>query len=602
MKTVNVQSILKHYAPHMRPFKRDFALLFLWYALAALCVSVATPLIYKSIMDALTVRSDASMHRIGTLFLLLTTVIVIQNVFFRAADHITIRVQSTILKRLYDYTLAELSEKSYAFFSNSFAGGLVAKTKRFVRAFETIMDQIVFQLWMNGLELIASITVLFFLSPVLGLLFVGWVMLYVVFVFVLVQRALPRNARAAEEDSHVTAHLADIITNILTVKTFGSSRSELGAFAATTEGQRAAQYTAWRYDGFWMPLWQGSMISLFELIIVGTALWLWKEGTIGLGIVLIVIMYVIRSFGIVWNVSRSMSRAFAALTDADEMVAILDEPLSVRDPINPEPAHINAGALEFTHVSHSYDGTNGIFNDFTVSIAAGERVALVGHSGSGKTTFVKLLLRFADVSQGSITIDGQNIAHITQDDLRRSIAYVPQDPILFHRSLFDNIAYGSTNATRESVERAAMRAHAHEFIVRLPHGYETLVGERGVKLSGGERQRVAIARALLKNAPIVILDEATSSLDSISERFIQAAFDELMEGRTTIVIAHRLSTIQHMDRIIVLDHGRVVEEGTHLALIARSGEYAALWHSQVGGFLQEDSTDTEDQWNATQSQ
>jgi ABC-type multidrug transport system fused ATPase/permease subunit len=212
-------------------------------------------------------------------------------------------------------------------------------------------------------------------------------------------------------------------------------------------------------------------------------------------------------------------------------------------------------------------------------------VALVGHSGAGKTTIVKLLLRLADIQGGSITIDGQDITNVTQDALRRRIAYVPQEPYLFHRTLRENIAYAKPEATLEEVQNVARRAHAHEFIESLPRGYDTLVGERGIKLSGGERQRVAIARAMLKDAPVLILDEATSSLDSISESYIQAAFDELMAGKTTIVIAHRLSTIQRMDRIIVFEDGAVVEEGSHKELLQKEGVYAELWKSQVGGFI-----------------
>ena len=225
--------------------------------------------------------------------------------------------------------------------------------------------------------------------------------------------------------------------------------------------------------------------------------------------------------------------------------------------------------------------------DFNLIIKPGERIGLVGHSGAGKSTITKLLLRFADALEGSIVIDNQDIKNVTQNDLRKVISYVPQEPILFHRSIKENIAYSKPDATKEEIIEVAKKAHAHEFIEKLPQGYDTLVGERGIKLSGGERQRVAIARAMLKDSPILMLDEATSSLDSISEHYIQDAFNELMKGKTTIVIAHRLSTIQKMDRIIVLDKGKIVEQGTHKELLELNGSYAELWNHQTGGFLEE---------------
>jgi ATP-binding cassette subfamily B protein len=250
---------------------------------------------------------------------------------------------------------------------------------------------------------------------------------------------------------------------------------------------------------------------------------------------------------------------------------------------------IKNGGIEFREVVFVHDGAeDALFDGLSISIKAGEKVGLVGHSGSGKTTFTRLLLRFSDIDGGEVLIDGQNIAQITQNDLRRAIAYVPQEPLLFHRTIRENIAYGKPDASAEEIETAARQANAHDFIVGLPIGYETLVGERGVKLSGGQRQRVAIARAILKDAPILVLDEATSSLDSESEALIQDALWKLMEGRTAIVVAHRLSTIQHMDRIVVLDNGVIIEQGSHHELLKRkNGTYAKLWQRQSGGFIEE---------------
>jgi len=276
-----------------------------------------------------------------------------------------------------------------------------------------------------------------------------------------------------------------------------------------------------------------------------------------------------------------------ALDNAKEMVDTFEEPLGVKDVASPETCRMKNGHIQMENISFKYDGDISVFNNFSLDIKPGEKVGFVGMSGAGKTTITKLLLRFADVDGGKIMIDGQDISKITQDDLRLHISYVPQDPILFHRTLRENIAYAHPDAAEEEIIQTARHAHAHDFITASPKGYDTFVGERGIKLSGGERQRVAIARAMLKNAPVLILDEATSSLDSISEHHIQEAFTNLMEGRTTLVIAHRLSTIQKMDRIIVLDLGRIVEEGTHEQLLANKGLYYKLWTQQSQGFIGE---------------
>ena len=270
------------------------------------------------------------------------------------------------------------------------------------------------------------------------------------------------------------------------------------------------------------------------------------------------------------------------------MLKILREPIEINEPTHSEPRQMHHGAIQFKDVRFAHqDAHDAIFQNFSLDIKPGEKIGLVGHSGSGKTTFTRLLLRYSDIQAGTITIDGQNITAVTQDDLHTSIAYVPQEPLLFHRSIRENIGYGDLGANQQEIEQAAQLAHAHEFIKQLPHGYDTLVGERGVKLSGGQRQRVVIARAMLKDAPILVLDEATSALDSESEVLIQDALWKLMEGRTAIVIAHRLSTIQKMDRIIVLEEGHIAEEGTHKELLRRGGTYAKLWAHQSGGFIDE---------------
>jgi ABC-type multidrug transport system fused ATPase/permease subunit len=280
-----------------------------------------------------------------------------------------------------------------------------------------------------------------------------------------------------------------------------------------------------------------------------------------------------------------LRRIFEGFADAAEMVEILEVPHEVQDALQARPLVISKGEVEFRKATFSFHKVRKILDDFNLKIHTGEKVALVGPSGAGKTTIIKLLFRFYDLTGGEILIDGQSVSEVTQDSLHDYISLVPQEPVLFHRTLKDNILYGRENATEEEMTEAAKKARCHNFISALPYGYETFVGERGIKLSGGERQRVAIARAILKNAPILVLDEATSSLDSESEALIQEALHELMKGRTTIVIAHRLSTIMQMDRIVVIDEGQVVSSGTHRDLLEKEGIYKKLWEIQAGGFI-----------------
>jgi ATP-binding cassette subfamily B protein len=330
-------------------------------------------------------------------------------------------------------------------------------------------------------------------------------------------------------------------------------------------------------------------MTIMNAVAFVAAILITEHNTASIGPTYLVIGYTLNVVSQLWQLSSITRNYVRIVGDAGPMIAMLDEAPELSDSTELETVSIHSGQIHFRDVTFQHDGAEvPLFSNLNLRIKPGEKVGLVGHSGSGKTTFTRLLLRFSDIQSGTIDIDGQNIANIAQDDLRRHIAYVPQEPLLFHRSIAENIAYGESDASPEAIEAVAKMASAHEFITSLPQGYDTLVGERGVKLSGGQRQRIAIARAMLKNAPILALDEATSALDSESEVLIQAALWKLMEGRTAIVIAHRLSTIQKMDRIIVLDKGRIVEEGSHKELIRKqNGTYAKLWAHQSGGFIEE---------------
>jgi ATP-binding cassette subfamily B protein len=304
-----------------------------------------------------------------------------------------------------------------------------------------------------------------------------------------------------------------------------------------------------------------------------------------IGTLYLAMVYMTSIWSQLWQFNNILRDVNRVLGDAQEMTIMRDEPILVTDAPNAATLNVRDAAIEFRDISFRHTDTKvgeEIFHGFNLNIPAGQRVGLVGHSGSGKTTLTKLLLRFADVQQGEILIDGQNIASVSQESLRRTIAYVPQEPLLFHRTIAENISYGKLDATEDEIRAAAQEANALEFINKLPNGFQTVVGERGVKLSGGQRQRIVIARAILADAPILVLDEATSALDTESEKLIQDALANLMHGRTSLVIAHRLSTVANLDRIIVLDDGKIIEDGPHAELLKRGGKYAKLWNRQTG--------------------
>jgi ATP-binding cassette subfamily B protein len=577
----------KYYWPHVKRYPRSVITTFAAYGVGAVLMHLVIPIIYKEIVDVVS-SGDVDPTTAGAHLLELIVFLAIAafayNIFYRIGDWAIVYSQSGMLKDIANDAYKRLHAHSYEFFTNRFAGSLVTKLKRFVRSFETIHDQAVFAVWFDGIKLISTIIALAWFAPPLLAVFLVWLSLYVVFVYRMTKIQFRKDVVRAAAESNTTAVLADTITNVLNIKMFAAWIAEKRNFDAVTGKEKEARDHSWYYHN-WQNAFQGFYIALFEVLIMYFAIKMWIAGAITGGVIILAQIYVFKAFEIVWNIGRNARRVMEAFADAQEMVEIFETPLEVLDAKHPEKCTIQNGKIEVRNISFAYEKGQNVFEDFSVTIQPGEKVGLVGHSGSGKTTITKLLLRFTDVQKGEITIDGQNIVKIKQEDLRKNISYVPQEPMLFHRGLSENIAYGAPEATQDEIEIAAARAHAHEFIERLPEGYNTLVGERGIKLSGGERQRVAIARAMLKNAPILILDEATSALDSVSEKHIQAAFDTLMEGRTTLVIAHRLSTIQKMDRIIVFDKGRIIESGSHQELLEKEGEYYTFWKQQNHGML-----------------
>jgi ABC-type multidrug transport system fused ATPase/permease subunit len=374
------------------------------------------------------------------------------------------------------------------------------------------------------------------------------------------------------------------------VKLFSGYDRERERYAVASGLVKSLRLKTW-YMAVTMDGILGLLTSALEagLLIVG--FYLWRRGILTAGDFVLIQSYVIRLTGRVWEFAGVVRDIYESLGDAEDMTVILNTPHEIRDRRGARPLVVTKGKIELKDVTFNYNATRSVLEHFNLTIAPQEKVALVGPSGAGKSTIVKLLLRMHDTTDGDILIDGQSIKKVTLESLWSGMSFVPQDPILFHRTLRENIRYGKPDATDAEVEAAAKLAHCHEFIMESSDSYDTYVGERGIKLSGGERQRIAIARAILRNAPILILDEATSSLDSESERLIQDALRTLMQGKTVIVIAHRLSTIMTMDRIVVVDSGRVTEMGTHSDLLQqKNGLYQRLWDIQAGGFLPDTQT------------
>lgn len=471
--------------------------------------------------------------------------------------------------------------------ANTFAGGTVRKITRCMWSFDSFEDTLLMGL-MPAITIMCG--VMFMLSvklPLVGAIASALIIAYcTVSIWMSVTLLAPRFKDSAETDTKMGATLADIITGNPTVKAFGAEEREDGFFADIVRVWQHKSLFAWQTG-----VMADAVRSVFRLAMmtsmIATTIWLWMHGRATPGDIVLVLTTFFIIGGYLRDIGMHISHVQRSVSDMEDGIFYWLREDDVVDAAQAEPIRVSGqhrrDLVSFDKVGFAYPNTGKlIYKNMSVDIASGEKLALVGPSGSGKSTFVKLIQRLYNVTEGEIRIDGQDISKVSMGSLRRQIALVPQDPILFHRSLTENIAYGNPDATQEQVEDAARKAFAHGFIETLPQGYGTLVGERGVKLSGGERQRVAIARAILANAPILILDEATSSLDSISEHYIQLALEELMKGRTTITIAHRLSTIQKADRILVFDNGEIIEQGDHSSLMARHGSrYKALYEMQA---------------------
>jgi len=498
-------------------------------------------------------------------------------------------LDSHVLYDMYRDSFHNLLNQEYGFFADNFTGSLVTQTNRFIKSYE--LFHVTFFLGMLGQfsgVIVALGVMIFYSAPIGTVIGLIW-LISIVAACLLVKRRIPHRRLAARKESQQTGELADAITNAVAIKTFAAETLEKTRYGKTNKERAGLLARSWQ-----IAIKNNTTVQLFcaslQLLLFAFGIHAIETHTITVATYLLFQVYILVIINNVSSTTLTARQIEGVLGDSHEMTLLFERTPQVRDAVRPEKLQLTSGRVEFKALNFDYNASkhhDQLFHDFELSIEPGEHIGLVGPSGGGKTTVTKRLLRYMDVQGGAITIDGQDIGKISQSELHSAIAYVPQEPLLFHRSLYENISYGSPGASQEEIVSASRQAYADEFINSLPNGYGTLVGERGVKLSGGERQRVAIARAMLKNAPILVLDEATSALDSESEKYIQAALWELMKGKTSLVIAHRLSTIQHLDRIVVLDDGHIVEEGTHRQLLKAKGLYAKLWSHQSGGFLEE---------------
>ena len=481
--------------------------------------------------------------------------------------------------------LDHLIGHSLNFHANRFGGSLISQSTKLVNALERFWDSVIWDFLPIVSGIIAAVFILWFVYWQYALFLLIISIFFGITVFYGSRFLRIRNERETDAWNKMTGFVADVITNIATVKAFGATTHE------NTRMQKNANEWSDRAFGSMRGFIGVSTVWSILLVVIYVAALLFaadagEHHTIKVGAVYLMLTYTLSVGRNLWTLNQVMRQYNSIMGDSAAMVKELNLNYDIQD-MSSATLHANKGEICFNNVSFAHDkGTSKqIFNSINFTIKPGQRVGLVGHSGSGKTTITRLLLRFSDVDAGSISIDGQDISAVTQQSLHESIAYVAQEPLLFHRTLADNIAYGKPDAAEEQIIHAAKQAHAWEFIQDLPDGLATAVGERGIKLSGGQRQRIAIARAILKDAPILVLDEATSALDSESERLIQDSLNKLMCERTSIVIAHRLSTISQLDRIIVLENGAIIEDGSHHELLARRGTYASLWKHQSGGFI-----------------
>lgn len=550
---------------------------------AIVCISVANalkPLIVKSMINAVASHQFEGIWTHCILYGILQLIVVgswsLSDYFSRYESKFRLATIEYFMKRLYTYP--------YTFFQNQLSGSLAARLGDIFQCIPNMIFSVIKQF--GGLLVLISVSLvlLAYVAPIFASIMVAWICFFCVITFYSLKRGTQLVKLYFKEKSKVMGAASDYLSNMLNVKTFTACEFEIARFEGSKLGLvNAANKQNHYFIGYYGLLGIGT--SIYMLGVIAFLIYKCRQSYITPGDCALVMMLNIEVMNFIYQISHEIRNFALNWGSVDEALEVLDTVPEIQDRPGAKALQIDTGTIEFQSVDFHYTGMESLFAGTSVTIEGGQKVGLVGYSGGGKTTFINLILRLYEVSDGNILIDGHNIQDITQDSLRHAVGMIPQDPVLFHRTLMENIRYGNNNASDEQVIEAAKQAHAHTFIMELPKGYQSLVGERGIKLSGGQRQRIAIARAILKNAPILILDEATSQLDSLTEQTIQDSLWDLMQDKTTLIIAHRLSTLLQMDRILVFEQGKIVEDGMHTELLSKGGLYKTLWNAQVGGFL-----------------
>ncbi len=572
------------------------ALLAIVLAASAAAVSASVAYVFKLIANAaIAIRVGGPFEPLFLWCGVSIALLAFAKIFWRAGGFAAARWATGASATARYGLISYVTLHSRAYFSERFAGSIMNKIRHAASGMREVVDIFLWEFLELGVNVIASFIIAFMVSHLVAWIFLVWVVLILTINAYMGLRRVPLAVEAHDVETLINGATVDLLTNVSAMQEYARREYEIERLRSMTERRRFAHLRSW-YFGEWTRVINSVLLVVFGMAMVFTTVSLAHRGLVSLGDILLIVTVIFRIEGLLQALGSNFNKFAETWGEVRESLEEIIEPHEIPDVPHAPELQVSAGEIDLRAVSFSYGG-HRVFEDLTLHIPARERVGIVGRSGAGKSTLMRLLLHHHDLQEGTIKIDGQDIANVTQESLRESIAVVPQEPLLFHRTISENIAYGNPAASQEDIERAAGLAQAHDFITRLcakgratsggKDGYQSLVGERGVKLSGGERQRVAIARAILKNAPILLLDEATSSLDSESEVEIQKALSELMKGKTVIAIAHRLSTLRGMDRIIVLDGGKIVEEGTHEELVAAGGVYSELWRHQAGGFLQD---------------
>jgi ATP-binding cassette subfamily B protein len=557
-------------------------------ALGNTCLFYLTPLMVAALVGHLAGGGESDLATLLPYVLGFAGLMLAGEALWRVGLHFLNRTNGRGIEWLGITGMDELLAKDAAFFHDNFAGSLTKRILSFSGGFENFADTLTFSIMANVIPLSFASVILWRYHPLLVLVLVGLIVVTGFLVTPLIRRRQMLVDQREAAKVRVSGHVADVLTNMETVRAFAAEEREAAEFRGRVAEQHRLSLRSWDYANLRVDTIVAPMSILTSALglLVAVAL----RGGLGVEAIVVTFSYYTSATRIMFEFNQIYRRLERTLPESAQFTELLMAPPTVVDPPDAQPLRPVDAGVRFERVLFAHGDRPPLFDRLDLEIPSGAKIGLVGRSGGGKTTLTRLLLRLMDVDGGRILVGGQDIARLSQSDLRGLIAYVPQEPAMFHRSVHDNIAFARPGATEAEIRQAARAAHVTEFVESLPDGFDTLVGERGVKLSGGQRQRVALARAILRDAPILLLDEATSALDSESEILVQEALWRLMRDRTAVVVAHRLSTVVRMDRLVVLDHGRVLEEGSHRELLQSNGPYSRLWHHQSGGFLTDEAT------------